>query len=162
MAFDAKTVSTNDWGVIGSAVGVLIFSLFGSYVTVTYNDQDLLGDYGGVSAWNSYATLGVLLLMLAGALVAARVFAGVALPDIGVGWNLVAVVAAGLGALLVIARAFTYPDGFGLEVGPGWSGYILMLLAIAETVFAVMAFRTSGEQVSWQQHGGGRTTPPSA
>ena len=73
-----------------------------------------------------------------------------------------AVAAAGLGALLVILRAFTYPEGFGLEVDPGWSGYVLMLLAIAETVFAVKTFRSSGEQMPWQQQGGGTATQPPA
>ena len=155
MAFDAKTVTTNDWGVMGTAAGVFLFSLFGSYVTVSIDgDDELFGDLsGGVSAWNSYATLGVLLLLAVGALAAARVFADLALPDIGVGWNLIAAAAAGLGALLLILRAFTYPDGFGVDVGPGWSGYVVMLLAIAETAFAVLAFRTSGEQVPWQQRG---------
>jgi hypothetical protein len=166
MAFDAKTVNTNDWGVMGAAAGVFIFSLFGSYVTYDFGgDEELFGDIsGGVSAWNSYATLGVLLLIAVGALAAARVFGGVVLPDIGVGWNLVAAGAAALGTLLLVLRAFTYPDGLGLDVGPGWSGWVLMVLAIAETVFAVMAFRTSGEKVPWQQQPGGpaATPPPSS
>ena len=161
MAFDPKTVSTVDWGVMGAAAGVFLFSLFSSYVTLSFDgDDEVFGEYSsGVSAWNSYATLGVLLLLAVGALAAARVFAGVALPDVGVGWNLIAAAVAGLGTLLVILRAFTYPDGFGIDVGPGWSGYVLMLLALVETAFAVLAFRTSGEQAPWQG-GGGR--PPSA
>jgi Family of unknown function (DUF5336) len=165
MAFDAKTVSTNDWGVMGAAAGVFLFSLFSSYVTISIDDDEVFGGLsGGINAWDSYATLGLLLLLAVGALAAARVFANVALPDIGVGWNLIAAAAAGLGALLVILRAFTYDSGFGLDVGPGWSGWLVMILAVAETAFAVLAFRTSGEQAPWQQPGQPRPpatgTPP--
>ena len=171
MAFDAKTVSTNDWGVMGAAAGVFLSSLIGSYISVSVEVPEEFEAFatetdGGVTnAWWSWATLGLLLLLAVGALAAARVFGQVKLPEIGVGWNLIAAAAAGLGALLVILRAVTAGDsggvpGFEASVGPGWSGYVLMILAVVETVFAVMAFRTSGEQVPWQQTGSSK--PPAA
>jgi hypothetical protein len=173
MAFDAKTVTTNDWGVMGAAAGVFLFSLIGSFITYSVEVSEELEGLGGIddsggvtNAWTGYAVLGLLLLLAVGALAAARVFADVQLPQTGVGWNLIAAAAAGLGALLVILRAFTAGEdvgGFGLEAssGPGWSGYVVMILAVVETAFAVLAFRTSGEQVPWQQGGGG-ASPSSA
>jgi hypothetical protein len=157
MAFDAQSVKTTDWGVMGCAAALFIFSLFDSYVTASFEGDEELGGLDtsvGVSAWNSYAVLGLLLLFAVGAFAAARVFANVSLPTIPVGWNLVAAGVAALGTLLLVLRAFTYDDGGAfaqVDVGPGWSGWLVMLLAIAETVFAVLAFRESGETVPWQQ-----------
>jgi len=160
MAFDSKSVKTTDWGVIGCAAGVLVFSFVGSYVTASVEGAETFGELGdlsgGISAWNSYAVLGVLLLLGVGAVAAAQVFGGISLPAIPVGWNLVLAGAAALGTLLLVLRAFTYPGGgdfagVSVDVGPGWSGWLLMLLAVGETVFAVLAFRESGEAVPWQQ-----------
>ncbi|MBA3574110.1 MAG: hypothetical protein H0W95_03410 [Nocardioidaceae bacterium] len=164
MAFDTNTVKTTDWGVMGCAAGLLIFSLFPSYVTVSFEGDDQLGGFGvdtGISAWNSYAVLGVLLLLAVGVFAAARVFANVTLPSIPVGWNLVAAGVAALGTLLLVLRAFTYPDGgfAQVDVGPGWSGWLVMLLAVGETVFAVLAFRESGETAPWQQR---QSQPPAS
>ncbi len=158
MAFDSKSVKTTDWGVIGCAAGVLVFSFVGSYVTASYDGEiGALSDFSqGTSAWDGYAVIGLLLLLAVGGLAAARVFADVALPAIPVGWNLVLAGAAALGTLLLVLRAFTYPGGgdfagVSVDVGPGWSGWLVMLLAVGETVFAVLAFRESGEAVPWQQ-----------
>jgi len=168
MAIDTHSVKTTDWGVMGCAAALLIFGFVGSYVTVSFEGAEGLGGFdasGGISsAWSSYAVLGMLLLLAVGALAAARVFGNVRLPDLPVGWNLVAAGAAGLGALLLILRALTYPGGGetvggSVDVGPGWSGWLVMALAVAETVFAVLAFRESGETAPWQQR---QSQPPAS
>lgn len=167
MAFDANNVKMTDWGVMGCAAALLLFSFVSSFVTASVDVGDefegvsglgsgALDTSEGISAWNSYAALGLLLLLAVGVLAAARVLGGITLPSIPVGWNLVLAGAAGLGALLVVLRAFTYSEsadllGVSVDVGPGWSGWLVMLLAIGETVFAVLAFRDSGEPVPWQQ-----------
>ena len=166
MAFDANSVKTTDWGVMGCAAGLLIFSVFDSYVTVSFEGGDELGgafdaSYG-ISAWNSYAVLGVLLLLAVGAFAAVRVFANITLPSIPVGWNLVAAGVAALGTLLLVLRAFTYDEGPSIaqvDVGPGWSGWVVMLLAVGVTVFSVLAFRESGETAPWQQR---QSQPPAS
>lgn len=151
MAIDPKTVKTNDWGVLACAGLIFILSFFSAYITASSSNQ--LGDFSvGVNAWHGYAVLGLLLLFAAAAIVAARVFANVTLPSLPVGWNLVIAVLAGLGALLVILRALTGgASGPGFSVGPGWSGWAIMILAVAETVFAAMTFRESGEKVQWDR-----------
>lgn len=168
MAFDASNVKTTDWGVMGCAAALLLLSPITSYVTYDVSvDGDFAGaegldTSGGVSAWNSYASLGLILLLAVGVLAALRALSGISLPAIQVGWNLVLAGAAGLGALLLLLRAFTYSTeagevpGFSIDVGPGWSGWLVILLAIAETVFAVLAFRASGETAPWQQSGSSR------
>ncbi|MCW2747876.1 MAG: hypothetical protein JWP10_1018, partial [Nocardioidaceae bacterium] len=95
----------------------------------------------GISAWHSWPTIGVLLIIAATAIVAVRTFAPATLPDT-VPWNLVTVAAAGLGTILVILRAITASPG-----GPGWSGYALFIFAIVLTVVAAMNFRASGEKI---------------
>jgi hypothetical protein len=141
MAVDLNSLKTNDKGVLGAAIGVFIFSFFGSYVTVSFG-----GFSAGTDAWHSYAVLALLLLFAAAVIVAIKAFALVELPDIGVGWALITTACAALGAFLLILRALTYS---GNSVSIGWSGYLLFILAIAETVFAAMGFRESGEKTPW-------------
>jgi hypothetical protein len=159
MAFDPKTVKPNDWGVLGGAAAIFIVSLIPSYISYDLGGVSFPGVPTGVNAWQSYATLGLLFLFAAGVIVALRVFAVTTLPEIGVGWAMITVVLAGLGALLVILRAFTYSGGLG-SVSVGWSGYLLMLLAIATTVFAALNFRESGESTPWADRGASGTNAP--
>jgi hypothetical protein len=163
MAFDPKTVKPNDWGVLGGAAAIFIVSLIPSYVTFELGGVSFPGVPSGVNAWQSYATLGLLFLFAAGVIVALRVFAIATLPEIGVGWAMITTALAGLGAFLVILRAFTYSGGLG-SVSVGWSGYLLMLLAIATTVFAALNFRESGETAPWADRGasGAAGAPPNA
>ena len=161
MPVDMNTVPRNHLGALISFVVALILSFIGSYVTASYDDELGLGDFDfGVSAWESYATFGMLLLIVAAAIVAARAFPPQVLPA-GVPWQLIALAAAALGTLLLILRALTWPgEGAGFSVGPGWSAYALWVAAIAQTVFTALGFRESGEQAPWQQRtaGGAGTT----
>ncbi|MDQ3592601.1 MAG: hypothetical protein M3386_06845 [Actinomycetota bacterium] len=168
MAIDTHSVKTTDWGVMGCGAALLVFSFVSSYVTVSYDADEGafagMDTSSGISAWNSYAVLGVLLLLAVAVLAALRVFGNVTLPNLPVGWNLVAAGVAALGTLLLVLRAFTYSGGGdfpggSIDVGPGWSGWLVMLLAVAETVFAVLAFRESGETAPWQQR---QSQPPAS
>jgi uncharacterized membrane protein YfhO len=147
MAVDLNSLKTSDKGVLGTAIGVFIFSFFSSYVTVSFG-----GFSAGADAWHSYAVLALLLLFAAAVIVAIKAFDLVELPEIGVGWALITTACAALGAFLLILRALTY-SGSGVSVG--WSGYVLFILAIAETVFAAMAFRESGETTPWADRASG-------
>ncbi|MFI5428274.1 hypothetical protein [Aeromicrobium sp. UC242_57] len=116
-----------------------------------------LGRFGsaGTNAWDSYATLGILLVIVSTVVVAIKAFAAENLPD-GVPWSLVAAATAGLGTLLLILRAFTYGSG----VNPGWSGWLLFIAGIALTVFTVLSFKESGEKIPEINKGGGNNPPP--
>jgi hypothetical protein len=153
-----RDVNTNDLGVMAAGVAVFVFSL------LPYWGLSGGNGFGGlnvsITAWHGWALLGVLLLIAAAGVVAARVFAGVTLPPLPVGWHVVVAGLAGLGALLVIIRGFTYPHASfaGASYGVKWGGYLLFLAAIAETVFAVLALRESGEPLAIDRD----TTPPPA
>jgi hypothetical protein len=114
----------------------------------------------------NYATLGLLLLFIAAGLVAARVFGGMTLPDAPVGWHVIVAACAVVGTLLVILRALTIDNasysafGSSLSSGVKWGGFLLFLAAIAESVFAFLAFRESGESVSFDR--GTPDAPPPA
>jgi hypothetical protein len=143
MAVDFKSLGKFEQGALIAGGLSIILSFFGSYVTVDAGPISV-----GTSAWDSYATFGVLLVVAATAVVAVKAFAKESLPD-GVPWNLVALAAAGLGTLLLILRAFTYPDGGlgSVDIGPGWSGWLLFITTIALTVFTFLSFRESGEKI---------------
>lgn len=156
-----RQVARNDLAVMGAGAAVFIFSLL-PYYGFSYNVKGIGGASASFTAWHGFALLGVLLLLAAAGIVAARVFGGVTLPTLPVGWHVVVAGLAGLGTLLVILRALTYPhaSGFGGSYGVRWGGYLLFLAAIVEAVFAVMALRESGESLSIDR--GPQSSPPAA
>jgi len=152
---DLKNVSPFSLGALGAGVLAFVFSLFDSYVTAS------VSGFGsqGTNAWVSFATLGMLLILAATALVGVKAFAGQSLPAVAP-WHLVAAALAGVGTLLLILRALTaggdsIASGFvEVSVGPGWSGWLLFILGIALTVCAVLDSRAAGEKLpDFQQKG---------
>lgn len=158
MAADFKALSKFDQGALVAGALAILFSFFGAYVTASVKGaDDIPGVRGldtsaGTNAWTSYATLGMLLVLVAVAVVAVKAFAAENLPA-GVPWRLVALATAALGTFLLILRALTAggdAGGFGtvsVSVGPGWSGYLLFVATIALTVFTALAFKDSGEKL---------------
>lgn len=143
--FDLTKVSRNDKGLIGAGIVVFIAS-FLPYWGVSAGPFT-----SSTNAWTGYATFGLLLLFIAAGIAAARVFGGASLPKLPLGANLIVAGLAAIGTLLVILRGFTYPHAHfeGASWGVKWGGYVLMIVAIVETVFAVMNFRSSGEKLAW-------------
>lgn len=169
MAADFKALSRNDQGALVAGALAIVLSFFGAYVTVSVDGGELapgINYSAGTNAWESYATLGMLLIVVSVAVVAVKVFAAQNLPD-GVPWRLVALATAGLGTLLVILRALTaggdVPSGLGgVDVGPGWSGWLLFLSTIALTVFTALAFKDSGEKLPEVNRKTDPPAPPAA
>lgn len=162
-----KSLGINDQGALVAGALAIVLSFFGSYVTASYDGPgaSAVGNISaGTNAWTSYATLGILLVIASTAIVAIRVFAPSTLPA-GAPWNLIAAATAGLGTLLLILRAVFNgaPSGLGVSVGPGWSGYLLWIAALALTVFTVLAFRASGEKIpDVKKPGSTNDGPPAA
>ncbi|MDX6352041.1 MAG: hypothetical protein QOF84_6831 [Streptomyces sp.] len=160
-----REVNNNDLGVMAAGGAALIFS-FLPYWGYSVKSKGFGSAGGSISAWHSYAWLGMLLLVVAAGIVAARVFGGVTLPATPVGWHVIVAACAVLGTLLVILRALTIDNanysGFGSSISSGvkWGGYLLFIAAIVESVFAVMALRESGESVSFDR--GTPDAPPPA
>lgn len=161
MAADFKALGKNEQGALVAGALSILLSFFSSYVRVKVDGGSGvpgLNISSGTSAWTSWGTLGMLLIVVATAIVAIKAFAPDMLPD-GVPWSLAAVGAAGLGTVLLILRAFTVGGGGipGVSVGPGWSGWVLFITAIALTVFTFLAFKASGEKMPDMNKKG---TPP--
>ena len=154
-----REVNDNDLGVMAAGAAALIFS-FLPYWGVSYRGLGGLG--GNITAWHGWALLGVLMLLAAAGIVAARVFGGAEMPTLPVGWHVIVAGLAGLGTFIILIRGLTYPhlSGAGASVGMKWGGYLLVLAGIAETVFAVLAMRASGEKIAFDR--GTPDAPPSA
>jgi len=128
MPADMKSIPKNHLGALIAFAVAFILSLIGSYIVASSEATDVAGvslgaTSAGTNAWVSYATVGMLLLIVAAAIVAARAFAAHALPS-GVPWLLIALAAAALGTLLIIVRALTATgsaSALGVEAssGPG-------------------------------------------
>lgn len=160
-----REVNNNDLGVMAAGLAALVFS-FLPYWGVSYKVKGLGGSSSSVTAWQGYAVLGLLLLFIAAGIVAARVFGGVTLPSAPVGWHVIVAACAVLGTVLVILRALTIDSasysafGASMSAGVKWGGLLLFLAAIAESVFAFLAFRASGESLSFDR--GTPDAPPPA
>lgn len=136
MATDFASLGRNQKASLIAGGLALILSFFTSYITVS-----IAGFSAGTSAWHSYATLGILLVIVATAIVAVQAFSAGTLPE-GIPWSLAAFAASALGAFLIVLRAVTVSSAH-----PGWSGYLLFIAAISLGFFTFQLFRSSGEQV---------------
>jgi hypothetical protein len=163
---DVRSLPRNDQGLIAAGVLAFIASFFPYYgYSVSGRSGDLLGFNASHSwtAWHSYATLALLLVIAATVIAAAQVFSGESLPQIGVSWNIVVLGVSALGTLLFIIRSFTFDSG---DIGPvsyglKWGAYVVMILCIAQAVFAYLRVRAAGEAMPWQQSGAA-PHPPTA
>ncbi len=160
MAADFKALDKNVQGAIIAGGVATIVSFISSYVSVSYDGKVAGLDLSyGISAWHSYATLGILLVIASTAIIAIKAFAADSLPD-GIPWNLAAFGAAALGLLLLVLRAFTIGGGgSGVSVGPGWSGYLLFVAVAALTYFTFTQFKASGDKMPEMKK---KDTPPAA
>ena len=92
MPADMKTIPKNHLGALIAFAVAFILSLIGSYIVASFEASDTTGlvggisDSGGVNAWWDYAKFGMLLLIVAAAIVAVRAFAPHVLPA-GVPWQ---------------------------------------------------------------------------
>lgn len=126
------SVDVTSWNIfekiaVGAGAVIFIFSFVSSYVVASVNVGGLTASTG-ISAWNSYATLGLLLCFAAVALVVLQTMRPAVLPDTAP-WPLITAGAAAFGLLLLVIRAFTYGGdytGLGVSVHPGWSGWLLL------------------------------------
>jgi hypothetical protein len=169
---DLKSLPPFDMAVLVTGVLTFIVSFFpyyGAHVSGSVNGINV-GSFGdasaSVSAWHSYSTV-ALLLVLAGTIVAGVAMFSTSLPDLPVGLRWIAAGLCALGALLYVIRLFTLPHhhvslGAGLSASEGvkWGGYLLLVIVLVNAVCAVMSALRSEEPVPWQQGGGSTPAPP--
>ncbi|MCM3882926.1 hypothetical protein [Frankia sp. R82] len=152
-----REIATNDIGVIAASAVMFIvsflpwysvkFSFFGSGRTAHENAWGL-----GFNSW-----FPVLLVLAVGGVLAARLFAGLRVPDLGpvaVVWVLPAVSL--LAFLLLLLRWIRFPDvPAGVDAGPSVGFFLAIVASLAQTVFGVLAALASGAPLPWRPGGGG-------
>lgn len=144
MAADFNSLGRNEQGALVAGVAAVLLSFFPAFTQVTFDGP---GRDSSTSAWSGLTTIGMLFLIGATVVVAFRAFARDALHP-AVPWPLLAVVTAVFGTVVVVITALTAgSDGPGASVGPGWSGWLLLVAAILLSVFTVLMFRASDETV---------------
>jgi hypothetical protein len=138
-----RDVATNDLGLMGGGLLVLISSFLPWY------GASFRGFSDSVSGWNSgWAWIPILLCIAVAGVVAAREFGGARLPAAGpVGPALLLLAVAGLATLLILLRWLTLPssDFPGVDTGPRVGLFLGLIGAIIQTAFAAIAFKASGE-----------------
>ena len=154
-----REVGTNDLVMMGAGALMLIDGFLPWYGVnfAGITSINVKGFSSGFLAW-----LSILLVIAVAGVVAARIFAGRALPTSGpVGPALALLAASGLATVLIVLRLLTQSSytKFGLFLG--------LILAAVQAAFAYLSFRASGEPlpdfVKRGSTGGGRgTTPPPA
>jgi hypothetical protein len=173
---DIKNLSTNDKVFLGAGILLFILSLFLPYYgySVDYEGPDIPGAAGfgssdSTSAWHSWGTFALILLLLTLIVGAAVIFARDSLPDSPVAWNVIVLGLAALGALIFIIRSFTYDSdstkipGVGeASYGLKWGAYVLMILAVVQAVFAFLRTKDAGDAMPWENRGTTTTAPPAA
>jgi hypothetical protein len=154
MAVDINSMRRTDLGALIAGVLAFVLSLIPLIRSIDYGfDIPGIGDGDSINAWHGYGSLAVLLLMLATALMAVRVFAPDLVGSVPVSLALVAAAVAALGTMLTILYVLTYDGGApgglleasGIDVSPGIVGFLLILAALALTALCALAFKESGE-----------------
>ena len=151
--FDISSVNRNDLGVMVAGVVAFIASFLPYWGISVKSSVPGFSGSTSITAWHSYATVGLLLIFAAAIIIAVKTFAS--MPELPVGLHVIAAALAAIGTLLVIIRAFTINsiDLPGISAGVKWGAYVLFIAGIAETVFALLGMRESGEKVAWQSSG---------
>lgn len=130
-----------DGGVIALACAAFVAS-FLPYVGLSLKIGGLVGFNVTISAWHSFAILGLLALFAAGAATIVGVF-GTSTSGQRLGFGLAAAGAAALGTLLILVRGLSY----GLDVKLEWGGWVLIFVGVAETVCAIASAATAAKAV---------------
>ena len=150
---DFRQLGRNDQGILAAGVLAFIASFF-PYYGASVSAGGFHGS-ASTSAWHSYATLALLLVIAATVVAAVQVFARESLPQANVSWNFIVLALSALGTLLLVIRSFTLDHGRvgGFSYGLKWGAYVLMILCLVQTAFAFLRMRASGDAMPWAQGG---------
>jgi hypothetical protein len=151
---DFRSLSRIDQIFIGLGVLVLIAASFLPWYGVSFSigiPGHTVSSNSTTHAWHGWAALGIILMLVATALVVEQLLPDTKLPELKVSWNVIVLALDALGALLIVIKSFNLPSASvpGFSVGLRWGGWILIIAAIAQVVVAVMRFRASGESMPW-------------
>ena len=148
--FDWKSLSTRDQVAVGASAVALI-ALFLPWYGFS------VGAYSGsVSGWSTgYGWLGGLLIVAAGALLLAH-RSGVDISRLPLTPAFLVLGTSALGTLIVLIRWATLPSGHlgiagvtAYSYGPSVGIILMIVVGLAQSVTALMMFRSSGEEFPW-------------
>lgn len=163
MPVDIGSIKRNDQIAGAAAILAFIFALIPGVVTRSAKRGDASD---GINLWHSYGVLAALLLLIGIVGIVAAIANRTELQTVPVRWITTGVW--GLATLLVLIYGFTYDGGAPagadrfVDIGPGFVGYLLMLLCIVTTVFVALGAQESGEKLSGRSQTTGEATPPPA
>ena len=159
---DVRELPRNDRWFLGLGVAVFIAAFlpwYGVSYSASFGGKSISSS-ASVTAWHGWAALGIVLMLLATLIVAVQLFSDAELPALRLSWTRVVFAIDVIGAVIFVVRSLRLPSESvaGLSVGLRWGGWILIVVAIAQVVFAALRLRDSGESlVRW----GPATPPPS-
>jgi hypothetical protein len=145
--FDINKVQGNDRFIAGGAIVMIIASFF------PWRSVSVRGFGGGhVSAWGSggygWPKLAILLALVAGAIVIARLMGALDSVTLPAGINLITLAVTGLATVILLLQyVFGFKNFAGASLHPGFGYYVGILVSGAMTYFAFLNFKTSGEQL---------------
>lgn len=157
--FDINKVQGNDRFIAGGAVLVLIASLLPFYAisfTAGSGDLNLGGGSKSYNAWGDgsfgWNKVAILLALVAGAVVIARLAGALDNVTLPAGINLITLALSGLATLIFLLRfvtAFKSESFFGARATahPTFGWYLALLVSAAMTYFAFLNFKASGEEL---------------
>jgi hypothetical protein len=154
--FDINKVQGNDRFIAGGAVVLLVVSFF------SWRSVSVAGFGGGhVNAWSSgsygWPKLAILLALVAGGVVIARLMGALDSVQLPAGVNLITLALTGLAtAILLLQFLFGFKGSSGASIHPGFGYYLGLAISGAMTYFAFLNFKASGEELPTKPG----TTPP--
>lgn len=160
-----REVKTNDLAIMGTGAAALVFGFF-PWFSLPDQLKSLVKAAGGgqtsEKGWSSgfLAFVGLLLLVVAAGIVAARIFGGVALPTTAkAGPNVILLGIAALGTVFVLLKLLVGYHDLDRSIGI----YLTLLAGIGQSAFAFLSFQSSGEaipEIGGRSFGGGTPPPP--
>jgi hypothetical protein len=168
---DLKSLPPFDLGILIAGVLIFIVSFFPYYGAstsgATIAGTTIGGQSTSVTAWHSYSTLALLLLLIATGVAAVAIFASGSAPRLPIGLRWIAAGLSTLGGVLYLIRLFTLDHksvnfgGVKISEGVKWGGYLLLVIVLIHVACSIISALSSDEPVPWQS---ARTSsaPPAA
>lgn len=146
--FDINKIKGNDRFIAGGAIALIILSFFPWRSTSGY--RGLGGGSVKLFGAGSYGwpKLALLLALVAGGIVIARLMGALDTVTLPAGVNLITLASSGLATVILLLQFVLGFKSFGsISLHPGFGYYVGIAVSGAMTYFAFLNFKSSGEQL---------------
>ncbi|MBV9097824.1 MAG: hypothetical protein JO079_07185 [Frankiaceae bacterium] len=146
---DLRSLPRNDLAFLGLGLLVLVASFlpwYGTHLSLAAAGIKV-SKSTSTWAWHRWTALGVLLVLIATAIVALQRFGEEDLPELKVPWNVVVLGIDAVGALLIVVKSLDQPSvhNGALTAGLRWGAWVLIVAALAHVAVAALRLRTPAE-----------------